>query len=60
MKPDATGRYIPDGIYTEWYEGGELKRFVDYVGGVVHGVEMTWDPNGQVISRAFYQRGTRK
>jgi tetratricopeptide (TPR) repeat protein len=60
MKPDATGRYIPDGIYTEWYEGGELKRFVDYVGGVVHGVEMTWDPNGQVISRVFYQRGIRK
>jgi len=60
MKPDATGRYIPDGIYTEWYEGGELKRFVDYAGGVPHGIEMTWDPNGQVISRVFYQRGTRK
>jgi len=60
MKPDATGRYIPDGIYTEWYEGGELKRFVDYVGGVVHGVDMTWDPNGQVISRVLYQHGTRK
>jgi len=60
MKPDAAGRYIPDGIWTEWYEGGELKRFVDYAGGVPHGVEMTWDPNGQVISRVFYQRGTRK
>ncbi len=60
MKPDATGRYIPDGIYTEWYEGGELKRFVDYVGGVPHGVEMTWDPDGQVISRVFYKHGTRK
>jgi tetratricopeptide (TPR) repeat protein len=60
MKPDATGHYIPDGIWTEWYEGGELKRFVDYSGGVPHGIEMTWDPNGQVISRVFYQRGTRK
>jgi tetratricopeptide (TPR) repeat protein len=60
MKPDATGRYIPDGIWTEWYEGGELKRFVDYSGGVPHGIEMTWDPNGQVISRVFYQRGIRR
>jgi len=60
MKPDATGRYIPDGIWTEWYEGGELKHFIDYVGGVVHGVGMTWDPDGQVISRVFYEHGTRK
>jgi tetratricopeptide (TPR) repeat protein len=60
MKPDATGRYILDGIWTEWYEGGELKRFVDYSGGVPHGIEMTWDPNGQVISRVFYQRGIRR
>jgi tetratricopeptide (TPR) repeat protein len=60
MKPDATGRYIPDGIWTEWYEGGELKQFVDYTSGVPHGVGMTWDPKGQVISRVFYQRGTRK
>jgi tetratricopeptide (TPR) repeat protein len=60
MKPNATGRHIPDGIYTEWYEGGELKRFVDYAGGVVHGVDMTWDPEGKVISRVFYEHGTRK
>jgi len=60
MKPDPTGRYIPDGIWTEWYESGELKRFADYASGVVHGVDMTWDPNGQVISRVFYQHGTRK
>jgi len=60
MKPDATGRFIPDGIYTEWYEGGELKRFVDYTGGVVHGVDMTWDPDGEVISRVFYEHGTRQ
>ena len=60
VKPDATGRYIPDGIWTEWYEGGELKSFVDYARGVPHGVAMTWDPNCRVISRVFYQRGTRK
>jgi tetratricopeptide (TPR) repeat protein len=60
MKPDSTGRYIPDGIWTDWHEGGELMRFVDYSRGVPHGVEITWDANGQVISRVSYQRGTRK
>jgi len=60
MRPDATGRYLPDGIYTEWYEGGELKRFVDYNSGVVHGVDMTWDPDGEVISRVFYEHGIRR
>jgi tetratricopeptide (TPR) repeat protein len=60
LKPDVRGRYVPDGIYTEWYEGGELKRFVDYAGGVVHGVDITWDPDGKVISRVFYEHGTRK
>ena len=60
MKPDSTGRYIPDGIWTEWHEGGALMRFVDYSRGVPHGVEMTWGANGEVISRVFYQRGTRK
>jgi len=60
VKPKAKGRYIPDGIWTEWYEGGELKRFIDYAGGVRHGVDMTLDPNGQVVSRVFYEHGTRK
>ena len=59
VKPDATGRYILDGIWTEWHEGGELMRFVDYSRGVPHGVEMAWDANGQVGSRVFHQRGTR-
>ncbi|MHC4338055.1 MAG: hypothetical protein ACYSTG_08965 [Planctomycetota bacterium] len=60
MKPNATGHYIPNGIWTEWYEGGELKRFVDYASGVPHGLGMTRDPNGQVISQVVYQHGIRK
>ncbi len=59
VRPDATGRYLPDGIWTEWYESGELKRFVDYVNGVPHGVEITWSPDGEVVSRIEYRHGRR-
>ncbi|MDH3327731.1 MAG: tetratricopeptide repeat protein [Desulfobulbaceae bacterium] len=54
---EATGQYIPNGIWTEWYENGELKRFVDYVKGVPHGVEINWSPDGQVVSRIEYREG---
>jgi tetratricopeptide (TPR) repeat protein len=59
LRPDATGRYIPNGIWTEWYESGELKRFVDYVQGKPHGVEITWNRDGEVISRVQYRHGER-
>jgi tetratricopeptide (TPR) repeat protein len=59
VRTDATGSYVRHGISTEWYEDGELKRFVDYEDGVRHGTEVTWDPSGRVISRAEYRRGTR-
>ena len=57
MRLNETGREIPDGIWTEWYEGGEPKRFVDYAGGVPHGVEITWNPDGKVVSRTEYRQG---
>jgi len=59
VRPDATGRYIPHGISTDWHEGGELERFRDYADGVPHGAELTWAPSGRIISRAAYQHGTR-
>ena len=59
VRPDTTGRYIPDGILTEWYEDGELERFLDYANGVPHGAEVTWDPSGRVLSRAEYRHGSR-
>ncbi len=59
VRPDATGRYIPHGISTDWYEGGELERFLDYADGVPHGAEVTWDPSGRVVSRAEYRHGRR-
>ena len=57
VRPDATGRYIADGISTEWYENGTLKRFVDYAAGVPHGVEINWSPEGEVVSRLEYRHG---
>jgi len=58
-KSFTTGRYIADGIWTEWYENGELKRFVDYANGVAHGVEINWSPDGQVVSRIEYRKGKK-
>lgn len=59
VKSDTTGRYIPNGVWTEWYENGELKRFADYVKGVPHGIEITWNPDGEVTSRIRYRHGKR-
>lgn len=54
VRLNTTGRYIAEGIWTEWYENGQLKRFADYVNGRLDGVEMTLDPNGQVLSRTIH------
>jgi tetratricopeptide (TPR) repeat protein len=54
---DAAGRPVVNGIWTEWYEGGEPRRFVEFEDGLRHGVEVTWGRDGQVISRIHYERG---
>jgi tetratricopeptide (TPR) repeat protein len=59
LRPDATGRPVPHGILTEWYESGELRRFLDTADGAAHGAEVTWDPSGRVRSRAEYRRGSQ-
>jgi tetratricopeptide (TPR) repeat protein len=59
VRQDTTGRYIPDGVVTEWYEDGQLERLVDYANGVPHGAEVTWHPGGGVMSRGEYRHGTR-
>jgi len=59
VRPDAARGFVPDGIATEWYEGGEPRRLIDYANGAPHGVEIVWDPSGQVVSRAEYRNGIR-
>lgn len=59
VQPNAEGRYIPEGAWTQWYESGELKRYVDYSNGVPHGVAMEWSADGQLIARSFYRNGVR-
>lgn len=59
VRPDESGRYVPNGIWTEWYESGELKRFVDYARGVPHGIEIIWGPQGELVSRTKYRHGKR-
>jgi Flp pilus assembly protein TadD len=57
MRPDPGGRPVADGIEAEFYENGRLKRFLDVVEGVPHGLELTWDPDGALLSRVVYRDG---
>ena len=57
VRADATGRPVPDGIWSEWYENGMVKKIADYEDGVQHGVEVRWTPDGQVAQRVRYQHG---
>jgi len=59
VRTDAAGGYIPNGIWTEWYVNGELKRFIDYAKGEPHGIEITCSPNGEILSRIEYRHGKR-
>jgi tetratricopeptide (TPR) repeat protein len=59
VRPDASGQNIPNGIWTEWYESGRLKHFADYSKGVLHGFDISWGPDGGVISKMKYQHGKR-
>lgn len=52
-------RALPDGFYTEWYSDGSLKRYAEYVMGVLHGVDVHWDPEGTLLSRTSYSRGVQ-
>ena len=57
VRPDETGGYHIDGIGTEWYADGTLKRFSDYESGLLHGAEVLWDPSGDVVGRKVYKDG---
>lgn len=47
--PAPSGSYIPHGIWTEWHDNGELKRFIDYENGSPMGKETVWDRKGAVV-----------
>lgn len=57
MRQDDNGRQVPDGIEVEFYENGRLKRFLDVKRGEPHGLEITWDEDGQILSRTVYRQG---
>jgi antitoxin component YwqK of YwqJK toxin-antitoxin module len=59
VRQDATGRFVRDGVLTDWYEDGAPMRFLDYADGVPHGTEVRWNPDGSVRSRAEYRHGSR-
>jgi tetratricopeptide (TPR) repeat protein len=53
----SDGHPVTSGIWTEWYDGGGLKRFMDYEDGNPHGVAVEWDESGEVISSREYRHG---
>jgi len=55
---NASGQFIPDGIEVEFFDNGRLMRFTDYEEGVRHGVEITWDSDGVLLSQLVYKQGT--
>jgi tetratricopeptide (TPR) repeat protein len=57
VSPDANGRIVPDGIEVDWHENGRLKRFQDFDLGVRHGLDLTWDTNGRLVSRLAFADG---
>jgi antitoxin component YwqK of YwqJK toxin-antitoxin module len=59
MRYDSSGRPVPDGIETEWYENGRVKRYLDVDLGVPNGLELTWGPDGRLLSRVAYRQGKR-
>ena len=59
VRRNAAGKYIPEGIWTEWYESGELKRYVDYADGVPHGMALSWNREGQILSQSLFRNGVR-
>jgi len=54
---NADGQFIPGGIDVTFYENGRIMQFADYEKGVKHGAEITWDSEGQVLSRVIYRQG---
>jgi len=53
----AEGRPVTDGIKAEFYENGRLKYFADISQGKLNGLELTWDSDGQLLSRRAYHNG---
>ena len=47
----SDGKPVIHGIATEWYDGGKLKRYIEYVDGVPGGSSVTWDEVGMEIER---------
>lgn len=57
LRRDANGRSISDGIEAEFYENGRLKRFRDLSQAVPNGFDMSWAPDGTLVSRKIFAQG---
>ncbi len=42
------------GLYTEWYENGQIYKEVNYKNGRHHGLVTVWEEDGQVRRQSCY------
>lgn len=57
LRHNENNKQFRDGIEVEFYENGRLKRFLDIKHDKPDGLQITWDEEGQVLSRVIYRQG---
>ena len=58
----ARGSYVdgkPDGLWTYWYENGQMKEEGNYQHGVKNGMWVEWYPDGALMWKGQWEKGER-
>ena len=53
----SDGSYIPDGVFIQYYENGQILDSVIFVNGEKDGIERTFYENGNKKSSFYYKKG---
>jgi hypothetical protein len=59
----ARGSYSdnkPEGLWTYWYENGQMKEEGHYEAGVKNGIWVEWYQDGQIMWKGEWNNGTRQ
>lgn len=57
QKKNASGKYVNDGPYKQWYANGQLALEGDYKLGRKHGKWTEWDDKGHKVTEKLYENG---
>ena len=56
-KDPATGKYVNDGPYIEWYPGGERALVGEFRNGKRNGKWYEYAPDGKLLSERWFENG---